>query len=152
MTVPARDARERKRDALHRLAHDIDLWVATADSDGIPYLVPLSYLWDGATLLLATPATSPTGRNLQASGEVRLGLGPTRDVVLITGTVQTLAASEIPPELGDAFAARTGFDPRQLTTPYLYFRVQPRRLQAWREANELDGRELMRDGEWIIPD
>ena len=152
MTVPARDARERKRDALHRLAHDIDLWVATAGSDGIPYLVPLSYLWDGATLLLATPATSPTGRNLQASGEVRLGLGPTRDVVLITGTVQTLAASEIPPELGDAFAARTGFDPRQLTTPYLYFRVQPRRLQAWREANELDGRELMRDGEWIIPD
>ena len=152
MTVPARDARERKRDALHRLAHDIDLWVATAGSDGIPYLVPLSYLWDGATLLLPTPATSPTGRNLQASGEVRLGLGPTRDVVLITGTVQTLAASEIPPELGDAFAARTGFDPRQLTTPYLYFRVQPRRLQAWREANELDGRELMRDGEWIIPD
>ena len=101
---------------------------------------------------VAIPATSPTGRNLQASGEVRLGLGPTRDVVLITGTVQTLAASEIPPELGDAFAARTGFDPRQLTTPYLYFRVQPRRLQAWREANELDGRELMRDGEWIIPD
>ena len=93
MTVPARDARERKRDALHRLAHDIDLWVATADSDGIPYLVPLSYLWDGATLLLATPATSPTGRNLQASGEVRLGLGPTRDVVLITGTVQTLACN-----------------------------------------------------------
>lgn len=28
---------------------------------------------------------------------------------------------------------------------------QPRRLQTWREANELEDRELMRDGRWIIP-
>ena len=52
-------------------------------------------------------------------------------------------------EVGDAFASRTGFDPRQLAEPYLYFRVHPQRLLAWREANELKGRELMRDGEWV---
>jgi hypothetical protein len=52
----------------------------------------------------------------------------------------------------DLFAAKTGFDPRRLATPYLYFRVRPRRIQAWREANELDGRELMRDGEWLVAD
>jgi hypothetical protein len=38
--------------------------------------VPLSFLWDGATLLIATPAASPTSRNLQATGKVRLGVGP----------------------------------------------------------------------------
>ena len=48
-----------------------------------PYLVPLSFLWDGATLLIATPASARTGRNLQATGRVRVGIGPTRDVVLI---------------------------------------------------------------------
>jgi hypothetical protein len=48
----------------------------------------------------------------------------------------------------DRFAARTGFDPRALTTPYRWFRVAPQRIQAWREADELSGRELMRDGRW----
>ncbi len=47
----------------------------------------------------------------------------------------------------DAFAAKTGFDPRQLSD-YRYFRIRPRLVQAWREANELNGRYLMRDGEW----
>ena len=52
-------------------------------------------------------------------------------------------------EVGDAFAAKTGFDPRELTPAYLYFRIHPRRLQAWREANELKDRELLHDGEWV---
>jgi len=152
MTPPARTAQRRKADTLRRLKSDTDAWVATADPRaGSPYLVPLSFLWDGATVLISTPAASPTGRNLRATGRVRLGIGPTRDLVLIEGTVQTeTAATEIPAEAGDAFAAKTGFDPRELTG-YLYFRIRPQRIQAWREANELAGRELMRDGQWTIP-
>ena len=153
MTPPARTPKQRKQDALNQLEHDIDAWVATADEgSGIPYLVPLSFLWDGSTLLIATQSSSPTSRNLQATGQVRLGIGPTRDLVLIEGTVHALAATEIPDEVGDAFAAKTGFDPRQLTTSYLYFRVHPQRLQAWREVNELEDRELMRGGHWVVPD
>jgi hypothetical protein len=154
MNPPARTPKQRKRDALNRLEHDTDAWVATADAaSGTPYLVPLSFLWDGQTLLVATPSSSPTSRNLQATGKVRLGIGPTRDLVLIEGTVDALAAAtEIPDEVGDAFAAKTGFDPRQLTSPYRYFRIRPQRLQAWREVNELKGRELMRGGHWVVPD
>jgi Pyridoxamine 5'-phosphate oxidase len=144
---------QRKLDALNRLEQDIDAWVATADGgSGTPYLVPLSFLWDGLILLVATLATSPTGRNLQATGKARLGIGPTRDVVLIEGTVQALATDEIPDDVGDAFAAKTGFDPRGLTGPYLYFRIHPQRVQAWREVNELEDRELMRGGHWVVPD
>ncbi|MGI5380192.1 pyridoxamine 5'-phosphate oxidase family protein [Streptomyces sp. CA-251387] len=152
-TPPARSAEQRKKDTLHRLEHDEDAWVATAEVDGgVPYLVPLSFLWDGSTLLLATPANSPTGRNLRTTGRARLGIGPTRDVVMIEGTVDTLAPSQLPEGEADRFAAKTGFDPRQLRTPYLYFRVRPHRVQAWREADELDGRELMRDGAWLVAD
>jgi nitroimidazol reductase NimA-like FMN-containing flavoprotein (pyridoxamine 5'-phosphate oxidase superfamily) len=151
LTAPARSAVQRKQDTLRRLADDVDAWVATADGDS-PYLVPLSFLWDGGTFLIATPSSSPTSRNLQATGKVRLGIGPTRDLVLIEGTAHALEASEISDELGDAFAAKTGFDPRELSASYTYFRVLPQRLQAWREANELEGRELMRDGNWIVPD
>lgn len=52
-------------------------------------------------------------------------------------------------DVGDAFAARTGFEPRRLATPCHYFRIRPQRIQAWREANELGGRDLMRDGRWV---
>lgn len=148
MTAPARTLAERTADTLARLENDVDVWVASADA-GSPYLVPLSFLWDGSTLLLATPAASPTGRNLQATGRVRLGLGTTRDVVLVDGVVSVVAPEQLAPEAGDAFAARTGFDPRGLRQRYLYFRVVPRTVQAWREENELSGRDVMRDGRWL---
>lgn len=152
MTPPARTAQQRKADTLRRLSSDVDTWVATADpATGTPYLVPLSFLWDGATVLISTPGTSPTSRNLRATGRVRLGIGPTRDVVLIEGTVQAeTAATDISAETGDAFAAKTGFDPRELTG-YAYFRIRPERLQAWREVNELTGRDLIRAGDWVTP-
>jgi Pyridoxamine 5'-phosphate oxidase len=152
VTQPARPQKQRQQDALNRLENDEDAWIATAGENGVPYLVPLSFLWDGTTLLVATLSSSPTSRNLQATGKVRLGIGPTRDVVLIEGTVEALSATEIPDEIGEAFAAKTGFDPRRLTDPYLYFRIHPQRLQAWREANEIEGRDLLRGGEWVVPD
>ncbi|MGC9665140.1 pyridoxamine 5'-phosphate oxidase family protein [Planosporangium sp. 12N6] len=150
MNLPPRTREQRKRDALERLERDVDAWVATADAgSGTPYLVPLSFLWDGDTLLVSTTATSRTARNLRATGRVRIGVGPTRDLVLIEGTAEAIPDADIPDDVGDAFAAGTGFDPRREREPYLYFRIRPRRIQSWREANELDGRELMRDGSWL---
>lgn len=150
MTPPPRTRQQRMQDTLHRLEADVDAWIASADPQtGAPYLIPLSFLWDGDTLLFSTPAASPTGRNLRASGLARIGIGPTRDLVLIEGTVRTLTPEELTPQLGDAFATKTGFDPRTLRSPYLYFRVRPQRIQAWRESNELTGRDLMRDGQWL---
>lgn len=153
MTAPPRNLRQRRRDTMQRLEHDVDAWVATADpSTGTPYLVPLSFLWDGRTLLFATTAGSPTSRNLQATGKARVGLGPTRDLVLVEATLQSTVASEdIPGDVGDAFAAKTGFDPRDLSPPYLFFHLHPQRVQAWREADELAGRDLMRNGHWLDP-
>lgn len=151
--APARPAKQRRIATLHRLEHDVDAWVATAAEDGAaPYLVPLSFVWDGATLLLATPATSPTGRNLLATGFARIAVGPTRDVVMIEGTAVAVPPAELPEEDAEIFAGKTGFDPRRLSAPYLYFRVLPRRIQAWREADELQGRELMREGQWLVTD
>jgi len=147
----ARALQQRKADTLRRLEHDTDAWVATADpGSGTPHMVPLSFLWDSATALIATPAARPASHNLQATGKVRLGIGPTRDPVLIEGTVHAVtAAADIPAAPGDAFAVKTGFDPRELTEAYAYFHIRPRRVQAWREVNELAGRDLMRDSDWV---
>lgn len=153
MNPLARTREERKNDTLHRLEHDVDAWVATADPvAGTPYMVPLSFLWEGESLLISTEAASPTARNLVASGRVRLGIGHTRDLVLIEGESQALEPAELSQELGDAFAVKTGFDPRALKSPYLYFRIRPLRLQAWREVNELKDRDLIVEGKWLDGD
>ena len=149
MTAQPRSLPERRRDTEHRLNHDVDVWVATASVDGGPYLVPLSFDWDGDALLLATPTNSPTGRNLAATRSVRLGLGHTRDVAIIDGQVEIFEIDALPRERGDRFAERTGFDPRLEANQYRWFRILPRRIQAWHESNELAERELMRDGRWL---
>ncbi|WP_432136397.1 MULTISPECIES: pyridoxamine 5'-phosphate oxidase family protein [unclassified Streptomyces] len=149
---PARTAEQRRHDTLRRLEQDVDAWVATAGDNGGAHLVPLSFVWDGATLLIATPAAGVTGRNLRRTRRARLGIGPTRDVVMVEVTADAVEPRDLPEEDAEVFAAKTGFDPRELSTPYLYFRLHPHRVQAWREANEIDGRELMRDGKWLPTD
>ncbi|TDV39704.1 pyridoxamine 5'-phosphate oxidase family protein [Actinophytocola oryzae] len=137
--------RERRRaDTLHRLTEDVDAWVATAGGD-VPCLVPLSFHWDGTALYLSTLDTNPTARNIVANGRVRLTLGETRDVVLVEGVASVV---DPPADVAEAFATRTGFDPRKLPR-YPFFRVEPRLVQAWREVNEIADRDLMRDGVWI---
>jgi hypothetical protein len=50
MSADPRSRAQRRRDTEHRLTHDIDVWVASASADGAPYLVPLSFDWDGDLL------------------------------------------------------------------------------------------------------
>ena len=151
MTEPLgpRSAPTRRQDALYRLGHDVDAWVATTDPDtGAPRLTPLSFLWHDDALLFATTTQSPTGRNLAANPSVQVGVGLTRDVVLVQGSVEVISSDGLEPALGDAFAAKAGFDPRRQSAHYSYFRVTPRSIQVWREEDELAGRWLMRDGVW----
>jgi Pyridoxamine 5'-phosphate oxidase len=140
-----RSAQQRKADTLARLTSDADVWMATADATGSAYLLPLSFLWDGAGLIVSTPRSSVTGRNLGRGGRVRVGVGELRDVTMIDGTAEPV--QDEPAK--DAFAAKHGWDPRKDTGDYAFFRIVPDRMQAWREVNELPGRTLMRDGGWL---
>ncbi len=79
MSADSRSRPQRGRDTEHRLNDERDVWEASTSADGAPYLVPLSFDWDGGALLMGTPADSPTGANLAASRAVRLGLGHTRE-------------------------------------------------------------------------
>jgi len=148
MIEPPRSLEQRTADVLARLRGDVDLWVASADADGDAYLVPLSFVWDGAAVTFATPRSSRTARNLVRAGSARVALGLTRDVVMLDGVVEAIAIGT-DPALEEAHAAATGFDPRAEPEEYVYLRITPREIQAWREANELSGRQLMRAGRWL---
>ena len=60
MSAGPRSRGQRRRDTEQRLTRDVDVWVASASADGAPYLVPLSFDWDGEALVVATPADSPS--------------------------------------------------------------------------------------------
>jgi hypothetical protein len=140
-----RSAEQRKSDTLARLTSDVDAWIATADAAGNGYLLPLSFLWDGAGLIVSTLRDSVTARNLSRGGRVRAAIGQVRDVTMIDGTAEPVHDEQAK----DAFAAKRGWDPRKESGDYAFFRIVPDRLQAWRQVNELPGRTLMRDGEWV---
>jgi hypothetical protein len=145
---PPRSRGQRRTDTLEKLRGDVDLWVASADETGAAYLVPLSYYWDESTLTIATPLQSRTARNLIRAGYARVALGPTRDVVIIEGPVEAVPIGT-DTRLEDSHAEATGFDPRTLADEYVYLRITPESIQAWREANELAGRHVMRSGSWL---
>ncbi|SKC82690.1 hypothetical protein [Krasilnikoviella flava] len=131
-----------------------DAWVATAsvaaDGTAAPYLVPLSLAWIDDRVVLALDATSRTGRSLLASGTARLSLGGTRDVVMIDAVLErSVRVVEAPEELAEGYAAQADWDPRPGGEHDLYLVLRPRRVQAWREVDELAGRVLMRDGAWL---
>ncbi len=109
--MPPRPRAQRKADALEKLAHDEDAWVA--------------------------------------SGRARLGLGPTRDVVVVDTEVEVVGATEVGDAHAQLFAERLGWDPRPYGGGWVYLLMRPVRVLAWREADELEGRVVMRDGTWV---
>ncbi len=150
-----RTREQRKEDTLAKLtAPAADAWVSTVgvDADGQvnSYLVPLSVAWIDERIVLATEADSVAARNVTNQRRVRLGLGPTRDVVMIDAELeQVYGLGEAPAELGRRYAAQADWDPRESGDGIRFLVLRPVRIQAWREVNELSGRTLMRGGLWI---
>src|SRR5580700_82662 len=145
---PPRPFRQRKEDTLARFTSDVDAWVASADASGAAYLVPLSFLWDGQAFTIVTPEASRTARNIRSSGRVRMGFGPTRDVTLVDGVVETFTLETVTDDVERPFAERL-WDARKDADRHVWLRVTPERILAWREVNELPGRLLMRSGRWL---
>jgi hypothetical protein len=126
----------------------IDTWVATASADGVPHLVPLSLAWVDDRAVVAVEASSVTARNLAASGRARLAVGPTRDVVMVDALLERSVEVTDDASLGEAYVAQADWDPRG-SAGFLFLVLRPVRVQAWREADEIAGRTLMRDGVWL---
>lgn len=144
-----RDRATRTRDTLALLSTPaIDAWVATASAAGVPHLVPLSLLWTGEHAVVAVAETSVTARNLVASGAARLGVGPTRDVVMLDVRLAEVVPVDESAALGESYAAQADWDPRGVPG-YVFLVLRPDRVQAWREVNEMTGRTLLRSGTWI---
>ncbi len=68
------------------------------------------------------------------------------DVVL----ARDVAVADAAAETADGYAEQAEWDPRFENGGYVYMLLRPDRMQVWREANELGGRTVMRDGAWLV--
>ncbi|WP_203231062.1 pyridoxamine 5'-phosphate oxidase family protein [Nocardioides caldifontis] len=150
MVEGPREKESRKADSLAQLSSPaVDVWVATASTAGEPYLVPLSLCWADGRAVIAIDRGSRTARHLAATGRARLGVGPTRDVVMLDAVVERTVGVDEDTELGAAYAAQADWDPRG-SEGYVFVVLRPERVQAWREVDEIPGRTLMREGRWLV--
>ncbi len=148
MTSEVRSLAQRRADTTARLETDVDIWVASAH-EGRSHLIPLSFAWDGARIILATPSDSPTARNAARSGSVRLGLGTTRDVTIFEAETEVVPCREADEAVADCYRSRTRWDPREEEVEHSYLIATPRTARAWRDVPELEGRTILRSGRWL---
>jgi len=146
---PPRSTARRKADTLARLASAVDCWVPSSGARGDAYLIPLSFVWHDGLIVLATLAASGTVRNLRRVGRMRVALDGTRDVVIVAGDAAIVSQDALDEAAAEAFRAAAGFEPRREANTYVYIVLTPRSILAWREENELAGREIMREGQWL---
>jgi hypothetical protein len=150
--MATRSPEERKADALARLAAvETNVWIASASPTGAVHLLPVTPTWNGSQVVLATGPRSRTVANVTADPRVRLALGETRDVVMIDAVlVEAVPTTEAPAGLAEGYAAQAGWDPRTDDGDYVYLVLEPGRIQVWREAEDLAGRTVMRNGAWVV--
>lgn len=145
-----RTVEQRQADTIAALNRQRDLWLATADPSGRPHLIAVSAWWDGNHLVIATTAASRSARNLDTNGIARLALGTPDDVIVIDAAVaDSVKVREADAEIASGFKSAVGWDPRDVDGDWVFFRLTPARIQAYRGYDELDGRDVMQLGRWL---
>jgi hypothetical protein len=144
-----RDIKTRKADVLAALERQGDLWLSTADPTGRPHLIPVSAWWDGTDLVIATTGASRTAQNMKPNHPVRVAGGSPSDAIMIDADVVERSAVEGSPELAGGFAGAVGWDPSEVGRGWFFFRLRPTRIQAYRGYDELEGRDVMLDANWL---
>ncbi len=144
-----RDTKKRMADVLEALGRQKDLWLATAGQDGRPHLIAVSAWWDGSRLVIATTGASRTARNLSANPVARVALGSPEDVTVLDVRAVGHGSVSGSAEMAAGFAAAVGWDPREMGEGWVFFQLEPSRIQAYRGYDELEGREVMREGRWL---
>lgn len=145
-----RTTAQRKADVVAALEQNPRGWLATANRSGRPHIIALSSWWDGRRLVIATVGTSRTARNLDATQVGRLAVGSPDDVIMIDADVSdSVLVADADSELRAGFAAAVGWDPAEEGADWRFFRLQPSGVQAYRGYGELQGRQVMRNGQWL---
>jgi len=146
-----RTTHDRIAHATHLLNTEANVWVSTASLTGVPHLVPLSLAWHDNRILVATPASTPTARNVAATGKARAALDSADDVVLVTADATEEPFASADTAVLREFVNRIGWNPATESGEWSLLVLIPQVVQAWQGPGEIDGRTIMKNGEWLHP-
>jgi len=147
--MTARTTSDRIAHAVHLLDTEKNVWVSTASPTGMPHLVPLSLAWHENRILVATSTSTPTARNVAATGKARAALDSSHDVVLVTADATEEPFRSVDSDLLREFVKRVGWNPADQSGEWSLLVLTPRVIQAWQGSGEIDGRTIMKGGEWL---
>lgn len=145
----SRSTAERIADARHRLETEPNIWLATSSATGDVHSIPLSLSWLDDRICVVAPAESTTARNIAQRSDVRAHLDSADDVLIIDGDASIRLLHETDPDVVERYIDRVGWSPFDSDNEWVLIAIEPRRVQSWRGPGEVDGRTIMRDGEWI---
>ncbi|TMD28113.1 MAG: hypothetical protein E6I92_04155 [Chloroflexi bacterium] len=123
--------------ALERQGH---YWLATAEIGGRPHMIAVSGWWDGGDIVITTLGTSKTAR---------LAGGDPSDAILIQAQVIDSAAVDDSADLAQGYKKAVGWDPREMDG-WMFFRLRPTRIQAFRGYDEIEDRDVMVRSRWVV--
>lgn len=144
-----RDAKTRKADTLAALERQKDVWLATADPAGRPHIIAASAWWDGAEIVVATRGGTKTARNMEMNPTVWVARGAPSDAIVIEAQMIESRPAKDAPELAKGFAAACGWNPAEGGEGWVFFRLRPTRIQAFRGYEEVQGRDVMIRSQWL---
>jgi hypothetical protein len=141
-----RDTATRRKDVLEALEKQGHYWLATAEVGGRPHVIAVSGLWDGSQIIVTTLGTSRTARNMSMNPEVVLAGGDPSDAIVIQAAAIDNAAVEDSPAIAADWTKAMGWTPED---GWMFFRLRPTRIQAFRGYDEIGGRDVMVRSRWL---
>ena len=142
-----RSVEQRKRDVLAALKKHGHYWLSSAQVGGGPHVIAVSGLWQEDEMVVTTLGTSKTARNLAMNPLAVLAGGDPSDAIVIQAQVIESRPVEDAARLGAEWKAALGWDP---PGDWVFYRLRPTRIQAFRGFEEIRGRDVMIRSRWLV--
>ena len=144
-----RDAQTRKNDVLAALAKQGHYWLSTAEVGGRPHVIGVSALWGDDEFVITTLGTSRTAKNMAMNPRVVLTHGDPSDAIVIQAGMIDSAGVEEWHDIAEEWNKAMGWDAREMDG-WMFFRLRPTRIQAFRGYDEIEGRDVMIRSRWVV--
>ena len=132
---------ETGREAERHLREDIVGWLTTVSPGGRPQSSPISFLWDGETVLFYSKPDTPKIRNIAANPQVSFHLNsdPYGDRVVTIEGRAVVDESAVPSDVLPAYRAKYraplehwGMDEAETARSFsVPVRIVPKRFRVW---------------------
>jgi PPOX class probable F420-dependent enzyme len=118
-----------------RLTASRNYWIVTTRADGRPHAMPVWGLWRDGAVLFSTDPGSVKGRNLAARPDVVVHLESGDETVVVEGRAEWVSGAQLPDGFVADYAAKYGHTIDTSDPAFGFYRVAPRKVLAWREAD-----------------